>query len=283
MSLPFTPGLTAATARLERLLGEPVELAELVGGGADREGTREVGETGGFAVPREEVEQDDVLRSDRARAAVVTGRRLRAVRDHELLGGRTMLAEHPLDLELDPLAGERLAVEDEHAVAAVGAAQHVDARLLAGLHGATGAPDPLELEARLDATALVEVGLVCLELDPVRAQDVGVAEREGGRGRGALQTELPAGSEPELTVERVRVEPAPDEPVRADVLEREHLQIEAESPHAAGLERADHDAAPAADLGVEEHVGSGQRHLVAKLRRAHRVADDQHVRHRARS
>ncbi len=110
-----------------------------------------------------------------------------------------------------------------------------------------------------------------------------MAEREGGRGRGALQTELPAGGEPELTFERVRVEPAPDELVRADVLEREHLQIEAESPHAAGLERADHDAAPAADLGIEERVGSGQRHLVAKLRRAHRVADDQHVRHRARS
>ena len=77
---------------------------------------------------------------------------------------------------------------------------------------------------------------------------------------------------------RVRVEAALDELVRADILEREHLQVGAEVAHATRLERADHDGAPPADLGVEERVGDRQRHLVPELRRAHRVADDQHVR-----
>ena len=183
MSLPLTPGLTAATARSSASFASRWYSRSSSERRADREGAREVGEAGGLAVAREEVEQDDVVRGDRARAAVVPGRRLRAVRDDELLGGGAVLAEHPLDLELDPLAGERLAVEDEHAVAAVGAAQHVDADLLAGLDRAAGAADPLELDARLDAPALVEEGLVCLELDAVRAQEVGVTEREGGRGR----------------------------------------------------------------------------------------------------
>jgi len=33
------------------------------------------------------------------------------VRDDELVGGGTVLAERALDLQLDPLAGERLPVE----------------------------------------------------------------------------------------------------------------------------------------------------------------------------
>ena len=151
-----------------------------------------------------------------------------------------------------------------------------------GLDGAAGSADPLQLDARLHPPALVEERLVRLELDAVRAEEVGVAEWERGRRRRPLDAEPAAAVEPQLALEGVRVEAATDELVRACVLEREHLQIGAEVTHATGFERADHDAAPPAHLGVEEGIGDRKRHLVPKLRRAHRVADYQHVGHPAR-
>ena len=102
--------LDGGDRKVERLLREPVVLAQLVGRGAERERAREVRVAGRLAVAREEVEEDDVVGGDRAGAAVVADRGLRAVRDDELLGGGAVLAERALDLELDPLAGERLAV-----------------------------------------------------------------------------------------------------------------------------------------------------------------------------
>ena len=109
--MPFTPGLTSRDREVERLLRERVELAELGRRGADRERAGEVRVTGRVAVAREEVEDDRLAGRDRPGAAVVADRRLRAVRDDELLGSRAVLAERALDLELDPLGGERLAVE----------------------------------------------------------------------------------------------------------------------------------------------------------------------------
>ena len=111
-------------------------------------------------------------------------RGLGAVRDDELLGRSAVLAEGALDLELDPLAGERLAAERERPVRAGGAAQHLDADGDAGLDRAAGTADPGQLVLVLDPAALVEEALVGRELDPVRAQVVGVLEREAaGRGR----------------------------------------------------------------------------------------------------
>ena len=81
--------LDGGDREVERLLREPVVLAQLVGGGAERKRAREVGVAGGLAVSREEVEEDDVVGGDRARAAVVADRRLRAVRDDELVGRRS--------------------------------------------------------------------------------------------------------------------------------------------------------------------------------------------------
>ena len=221
--------LDRGDGEVERLLREPVELAELVGGRADREGAREVGEAGRLAVPWEEVEEDDVVGGDRARAAVVTGRRLRAVRDHELLGRGAVLAERALDLELDPLARERLAVEDERAVAAVGAAQHVDADLLPGLDGAAGPPDPLELEARSsrDGARRRRAGLPRARSRSTAGTSacpsgkvVGVAARSTTERRQPFSHSSRSNayeSSPRLT--------SSSEP---DVLEREHLQIGAE-------------------------------------------------------
>ena len=65
---------------------------------------------------------------------------------------------------------------------------------------------PGQLVLVLDAAALVEEALVGGQLDPVRAQVVGVAEREARRRDRSLEAELLAGAEVELAVERVAVE-----------------------------------------------------------------------------
>ena len=206
-------------------------------------------------------------------------RGLGPVRDDELLRGGAVLAERALHRELDPLAGQRLAVERERAVRARGAAQQLDAGSDAGLDGAARSTDPGELVLVLHAPPLVEEALVRGQLDPVRAQVVGVLEREAAGRRRALEAELLAGTEVELAVELVVVEPPLQQRVDARVLERQHLEIGAELGDPAGLERADDDRALAADLRVEERIGNGERHLVAELRRADRVGDDQDVGH----
>ena len=235
---------------------------------------------GRLAVAREEVEEDDVVGGDRARPAVVPDRGLGAVGDDELVCGGAVLAEHALDLELDPLAGQRLAAQREHAVRARRGPQQRDAGGYSLLDRAARAADARQLGLGLDAPTLVEEALVGLELDPVRAQVVRVAEREG-RGRdGALDAEVPAGVEVELPLVRVRIEAAPEQLVDADVLERQHFEAGAELRDPAGLERADDDGAFSGDLRIEERIGDGERHLVPELRRADRVRDDQHVGHR---
>ena len=82
------------------------------------------------------------------------------MRDDEILCGGAVLAERALDLELDPLAGERLAAERERAVRAGGAAQQLDADGDARFDGAAGTADPGEFVLVLHAPPLVEEALV---------------------------------------------------------------------------------------------------------------------------
>ena len=192
-----------------------------------------------------------------------------------------MLAERALDFELDPLAGERLAVEREDSVRPLGALQQLEADGHARLDRAAGAADAGELVLGLHASAFVEEALIGRELDPLRAQVVGLTEREGIRSHRGLETELPHGVQVQLALDLVRVEPALQQLVDADVLVREHVEPRAELRDAARLERADDDGTLAAGLRVEERIGHGERHLVAQLGRADGVGDDQHIGHRA--
>ena len=70
--------------------------------------------------------------------------------------------------------------------------QQLDADRDPCLDGPASAADPGELVLGLDAAALVEEALVGGELDSVRAQEIGVTEREAGRSDCALEPELPA-------------------------------------------------------------------------------------------
>src|SRR5438067_7819355 len=120
---PVDARLDGCDDAVERLLAQHVPLAQLIGDLADDVGARHVGVDAGLAVLREEIEGDRLARQDRAVAAFVTDRRLRTVRDDELVGVRTMLAEDALDLGLDALRRERLAAELERPVHARAAEQ----------------------------------------------------------------------------------------------------------------------------------------------------------------
>jgi hypothetical protein len=109
-------GLDRGHGHVQRLLREPVVLTQLVGRRAERERSREVRVAGRLAIAREEVEEDDVVGGDRARAALVADGCLHTVRDDDLVGSGAVLAERALDLEFDPLAGERLAVAHQRTV-----------------------------------------------------------------------------------------------------------------------------------------------------------------------
>lgn len=84
----------------------------------------------------------------------------------------------------------------------------------------------------------------------------------------------------QLTFVRVEVEASFQQLVDADVLIGQHLNPDPELVDPPRLQRADDDRPLAADLRVEERVRHRERHLVARLRRADRVGDDQDVRHR---
>ena len=137
---------------------------------------------------------------------------------------------------------------------------------------------PVELGAGLDTAARVEDRLVDRQLDARRA----------GAGRGARpgtcaarrRCVSPAWAhgpgrpfEPDLEpAEVLRVEL-----VDPDLLERVHGDVAAEPANPIDLHRADVDVPGAVALEVDEGVGNAERHLVAQLRRAERVADDQDI------
>jgi hypothetical protein len=90
---------------------------------------------------------------------------LRAVRDDELVRGEAVLAEHPLDLELDPLARELLAVEHDSVVRGLGPPQELARRRHRLLRPLLRAADAGQLGLVLDTAALEEDVAVDLEVD----------------------------------------------------------------------------------------------------------------------
>ena len=68
--------------------------------------------------------------------------------------------------------------------------------------------------------------------------------------------------------------------VDPDLLERMHDDVARDAADPGHLHRADVDVPDAVALQVDEGIGNPERHLVPKLGRAKRVADDQDVGHR---
>ena len=83
-------GAHVGDGQLERLPAERVPLADLAGHLPHDERPRQVRVARRLEVDGEQVEDEDVVRADRARAHVVADRRLRAVGDDHLLGQRAV-------------------------------------------------------------------------------------------------------------------------------------------------------------------------------------------------
>jgi carboxypeptidase Taq len=276
-SAPVRTRLDLRDRELERLPTETVPLSNLVRDVADRERTREIRIAGGFKVDREEIEQDDVVRGDLAGARVVADRRLRPVGDDHLLGERPMREEHGLDALLHELARQRLAVDRQDAVRAVGAAKEIARDPDTCLGSLLRTPDPCELVLVLPPAAVVEELLVDRQLDARFSQRVTDPEREVPRDRRGVDPEAACDSDRELRGGRVDVDAATPNLVGAELLGRAHLEPGTEPLHPGRLHRADRDDAPAVELRVDEGVRNAERHLVAKLGDPHSVADDQKV------
>ena len=122
--------------------------------------------------------------------------------------------------------------------------------------------------------------LVRRDREPVRAQTLGHGEREAVRHDGSVNRQRRARAREDLAPNLVDGEPQADQLVVAELLERVGLDP-AESRDPLDLERRCDDVPHAADLDEEEHVGYAERHLVTKLRRPERVADDEEGGHGA--
>ena len=137
---------------------------------------------------------------------------------------------------------------------------------------------PRELGRRLDAAALVEELALGLDLDLVRAQVVGDLERELARSHRCGDAGSPARPEDQLGRQLVPGQPLLDQLVEPELLERNGFEA-VELAQAGNLERADVGRARPVSLHVHERVGNGEGHLVPKLGRADRVAEDDDVGH----
>src|SRR5262249_21488372 len=155
--------VTARDARLDGLAGalecledQRVVGDELLGRLAHREGSGHVRVARGLPVARPEVENDRLARLDLAGTHLVADRSLGAVGDDELLAEQVQVGEPLLDGHLDALAGQPLAVEDEHAVLLLRLPKQSARGIHARLGAALRATYPFDLRLAFDAPTLHE-------------------------------------------------------------------------------------------------------------------------------
>jgi hypothetical protein len=185
-----------------------------------------------------------------------------------------VVAEDPRDRRLEPLTGQRLALEPQDAVRPVGAAKKSASLVHRGLAGALRAPDPGQLLLVLHAAARDEERPVPRDLDAALAQPVGDLEREVRRDDDLLQAELGAHAHRHLAEDLAVPQPLLLELVAPEALERVHLEPGPGRLDPLHLEAPDDGDAAVTLLDVEERVRDGDRHLVQDLGVPYRIADD---------
>ena len=207
---------------------------------------------------------------------MVADGRLRPVRDDEVVAARAVVDEHAADRRLDALARQRLAVELQALAVRSRLAEQLARRAHRGLGRGLCATDAGELGSGLDAAAAVEALAVGRQLHARRAQPVGEDHREAPRDDRLLDPEAAHRANGDLVVDLPPRHPAPPQLVEPELFQR--MQLEVPQPvQQRGLHRADHDVAGPVRLDVQERVADGPRHLVAQLRRADRVGEDDDV------
>jgi hypothetical protein len=211
----------------------------------------------------------------------VADRGLRAVGDDHFAALDVMVSEDVLDRALDPLGRERLAVDLEAGTVRLGAPQQVARDVQRRFASLLRLADPAQLRGGFCAAPVLEQVAVDHDFDPVRAQVIGVGDRERRRHRRHGDPELAAGTQRELELDLPALLPSGVELVGAELLDRDDLELGSGLAHAGNLERMDDHRPPSVLLGVQEGVRDHHRHLMAKFRRTNRVAANQNVGHGA--
>src|SRR5579864_7346716 len=240
---------------VERLLAQPVVLADLVGNISDDVGPRHVGVDGRLGVARPQVEDDWLAGRDHAGSHVVPDGALGAVRDDELVGDRAALDEDLLHLRLDRFARERLALVPEHTVGAgLGIAQHRACNVERGVACALRAAEPSDLARVLVPSAILEELAVDPNLDTVGAEMIGELEREPRGDHGARHADLLQRARVDLEHRLHRWRAAAQELVDPELLGGKRLDIGRDRLQTLALEGGDDDEAAAVVLDVQEVV-----------------------------
>ena len=141
--------------------------------------------------------------------------------------------------------------------------------------------NPGQLEVGLAPPAVVEEPLVDDELDTVGPQPV--ADRRAGKRSGTTARSMPSDAticENSAGKTSYASRPSRQQAGRAgSVSDGDELDRRIARGDAIALDAPDDRDAPAADLGVEERVADVDRNLVAELRQAERVADQEDIWH----
>jgi hypothetical protein len=141
--------------------------------------------------------------------------------------------------------------------------------------------DAGQLGIGLAAPALDEEVVVGRQLNALGAQAIGRCEREVGRHHGRGDPEPFDGADVQLAVDRLPGQPRGDELVAPELLTEQALELGRIARDAVDLEHVGQHHPAAIGLEVEKRVADPERHLVAHLRGAQRVADDEHGGHQA--
>src|SRR5262249_49038875 len=131
----------------------------------------------------------------------------------------------------------------------------------------------------LHTTSPVEELALGRELDAVGAQVLREHERERVRNDRVRDADALDASERQFERDLPVAETRIEQRVEAEPERRGQHGVDAGLLEARPLEVRDDDVAAAVELRVEERVAEGERHLVAKLGMANRVAVDQDVCH----
>ena len=221
-----------------------------------------------------------VVVGEPARAVVVAVGRLRAVRRDQVVAAAAVRSENRDRRFSEALARERHPVRHASSVTGLGAGEQLGDRRQPRLGRARGSPDALELNGRLPSPAVVVEALVDRQLDAVRAERIGVPQREGPGDDGVANPELPGDTHEDDRGDLVVVDAVPHEVVVRERLDGDDLHGRVDRRDPIPLDAPDDCDPPAVDLREAERVADRDRDLVPELRRADGVADQQQVRHR---
>ena len=162
---------------------------------------------------------------------------------------------------------------------ALGAPEEVARGVHSGLGSALRPADARQLGLVLDPAAPVEELAVGRQLDAALAQEIGQLQRKRVRHDRLGEPDVLDTAHRELEVDLPVLLPGVEQLVEAEAERRDQLGVDTCFLQARPFEIRDDDVAASVLLHVEERIAERQRHLVAQLGMADRVAVDEHVGH----